>query len=113
MLSKLKMELGINAVHKMTQMFRDMQLSREMHSEFINNENNKVNGVDLTSIQVLTNGNWPIEDGLPCVVPPILKQVQVKFERFYDNKFNNRKLRWLTQFGTVEMTPTFTARKGY
>jgi len=37
MLSKLKMELGINAVHKMTQMFRDMQLSKEMHVDFTRN----------------------------------------------------------------------------
>lgn len=34
MLSKLKMELGINAVNKMTQMFKDMGLSKNMHSDF-------------------------------------------------------------------------------
>lgn len=39
--------------------------------------------------------------------------VTTKFERFYANKFNNRKLMWLNQFGTVECTPLFTARKGY
>jgi hypothetical protein len=37
MLSKLKMELGINAVNKMTQMFKDMKLSKEMHAEFDKN----------------------------------------------------------------------------
>jgi hypothetical protein len=47
MLSKLKMELGINAVNKMTQMFKDMQLSREMHANFVNNDNNKVKGIEL------------------------------------------------------------------
>jgi hypothetical protein len=50
MLSKLKMELGINAVHKMTQMFRDMQLSKDMHTEFTRNANNSVDTLDLTSI---------------------------------------------------------------
>jgi len=34
MLSKLKMELGINAVNKMTQMFKDMGLSKNMHNDF-------------------------------------------------------------------------------
>ena len=34
MLSKLKMELGINAVNKMTQMFKDMVLSKTMFAEF-------------------------------------------------------------------------------
>jgi hypothetical protein len=50
MLSKLKMELGINAVHKMTQMFRDMQLSKEMHADFTRNPNNAVETLELTSI---------------------------------------------------------------
>lgn len=40
MLSKLKMELGINAVNKMTQMFKDIQLSKDMHADFIKNGNN-------------------------------------------------------------------------
>jgi len=62
MLSKLKMELGINAVHKMTQMFRDMQLSKELHVDFTRNENNAVE-----------TRNWPIEEGIACFVPPILK----------------------------------------
>lgn len=50
MLSKLKMELGVNAVHKMTQMFKDIQLSKEMHSEFIKNANNTVQGIELASV---------------------------------------------------------------
>ena len=38
MISKLKMELGFNEVNKMTQMFKDLLLSKEMHSEFSNNK---------------------------------------------------------------------------
>jgi hypothetical protein len=41
MLSKLKMELGINAVNKMSQMFKDMQLSKDMLEDFKKNPNNK------------------------------------------------------------------------
>jgi hypothetical protein len=47
MLSKLKMELGINAVNKMTQMFKDMQLSKDMHLEFVKNAANRVEGVEM------------------------------------------------------------------
>lgn len=50
MLSKLKMELGINAVHKMTQMFKDIQLSKEMHVDFTKNANNAIQGIELTSV---------------------------------------------------------------
>ena len=113
MLSKLKMELGINAVNKMTQMFKDMKFSKEMHSDFDKNANNRVNGVEMSTIQVLTNGNWPIDEPTPCIIPPVMKELTVKFERFYNSKFNNRKLMWLSQFGTVEMSPLFTTRKGY
>lgn len=62
MLSKLKLELGINAVNKMTQMFKDMQLSKDMHVDFVSNVNNKVQGIEMQSVQVLTNGNWPIDE---------------------------------------------------
>jgi hypothetical protein len=34
MLQKLKVECGINHVNKMTQMFKDMQLSKDMQVEF-------------------------------------------------------------------------------
>ena len=50
MLSKLKMELGINAVNKMTQMFKDMKFSKEMHHDFDQNINNRVNGVEMSTI---------------------------------------------------------------
>jgi len=40
MLSKLKMELGINAVNKMSQMFKDMNLSKDMFNDFSKNKNN-------------------------------------------------------------------------
>lgn len=50
MLSKLKLELGINAVNKMTQMFKDIQLSKDMHAEFIKNPNNTVAEIELQSV---------------------------------------------------------------
>lgn len=50
MLSKLKLELGINAVNKMTQMFKDIQLSKEIHAEFLKNSNNHTEGTELASI---------------------------------------------------------------
>ena len=82
-----------------------MALSRTMHQEFTQNANNVVQGMELTSIQVLTNGNWPIDEQLTCNIPRTLTLVTEKFERYYHNKFNNRKLRWLNQFGTVDMQP--------
>lgn len=50
MLSKLRMELGINAVHKMTQMFKDMQISKDMLAEFQKNTANSTVGAEISSI---------------------------------------------------------------
>jgi len=72
-----------------------MSLSKTMHAEFVSNKSNEIAGVEITSVQILTNGNWPIDEQAPCNVPRILTQMTEKFERYYHNKFNNRKLRWL------------------
>ena len=95
MLSKLKMELGINAVYKMTQMFKDIQLSRDMHTDFVSNVSNKEQGIEMQSVFILTNGNWPIEEKAPCNIPKQLFNLTVEFESYDTLKFNNRKLIWL------------------
>jgi hypothetical protein len=47
-------------------MFKDIVLSKEMHAEFIKNPNNTVEDIELTSVQILTNGNWPIDEQVNC-----------------------------------------------
>lgn len=103
MLSKLKMELGINAVNKMTTMFKDIGLSETFTSEFKANKSNTIGDFEISTVNVLTNGNWPIDEQLPCKVPRQLEDMQAKFKRYYDQKFNNRQLKWLYQYGTVEI----------
>jgi hypothetical protein len=39
MISKLKMELGYNEVNKMSQMFKDLGLSKQLHADFTANKN--------------------------------------------------------------------------
>jgi hypothetical protein len=94
-------------------MFKDIQLSKDMFKNFSENPNNQTPGIELESIEILTNGNWPIEEQPACVIPRPLKLVSIKFEKYYQSKYNNRKLMWLNQYGTVEMTPTFTPGKRY
>ena len=47
---------------------------------------------------------------MPCELPVVLKQIKSKFERMYQNKFNNRKLSWLNQFGKLELATLFTPK---
>jgi len=76
-------------------MFKDMSLSKELHNEFVGSDANKTTGIDLASIQILTNGNWPIEDYPTCTIPKLMTGVSEKFLAYYNRKFNNRKLKWL------------------
>jgi cullin 3 len=67
MISKLKVECGLNTVSKMTQMFKDLETSRHTISEFYksNVDSNLVNGVEFVG-EILTNGTWPMEESVTC-----------------------------------------------
>lgn len=42
-----------------------------------------------------------------------MKDLAANFLIYYSKKFNNRKLEWLNQYGTLEITPTYTEKKNY
>lgn len=69
MLNKLKIECGINTVNKMSQMFTDIELSKDLQTEF----ENKSGGGTIENIkfsaEVLTGGNWPVKTDIKCKVP--------------------------------------------
>lgn len=59
MLQKLKVECGHNTVNKLSQMFTDMSLSKDLMAAFKGKyPNGNVNGVEFNT-EVLTNGHWP------------------------------------------------------
>ncbi len=63
MIKKLSVECGINSVNKMTQMFKDMQLSKDMQADYEKfNRTKNVREEIQISVEVLTNGNWPMEE---------------------------------------------------
>lgn len=74
MIQKLKVECGANQVQKMSQMFKDMTLSKEMQAEFNahTTNSNRAIGVDFVP-EVLTNGTWPQMETPGCVLAPELQ----------------------------------------
>lgn len=61
MLQKLKVECGHNTVNRISQMFTDMNLSKDLMVEFKQSPAAKAiadSGIDF-SAEVLTNGHWP------------------------------------------------------
>ena len=110
-IQKLKVECGANQVTKMTQMFKDISLSREMQSEFTQHlESSYPLGVDFVA-EVLTNGTWPQMDQPACQLPMQMKSCADRFDRFFKQKNSNRTLTWLYAYGQVELQMTYTPKK--
>lgn len=114
-IAKIQMEQGFGSVQKMVGMFKDIELSKDMLPTFQSNRANQVAGIELQSVQVLTQGTWPMQcsDIPTCQIPPIMKELSQKFERFYKASHHNKNLNWLTQYGTVEVQPVFKQDKPY
>jgi len=95
-------------------MFKDIQLSKDMQVDYEKQKkrNQFEDKVEL-SIEVLTNGNWPMEDYPTCNLPKQLINCQENFTRYYKNKHPNRQLKWMYQFGQIECQPTFITERNY
>jgi len=73
MLQKLKVECGHNTVNKISQMFTDINLSKDLMSAFkVKYPNGNVQGVEFTT-EVLTNGHWPEQNTAACTLPQEMK----------------------------------------
>jgi hypothetical protein len=98
MLQKLKVECGVNTMNKISKMFTDMEMSKELQTAFT-----KVKGAEIAGIafsaEVLTNGTWPTDASPSASIPAPMKQCQAAYTAFYQNKHNNRKLDWLYHNG--------------
>lgn len=107
-IQKLKVECGANQVNSMTQMFKDMQLSKDMQGEFSTHLGVR-NPLTLDfSVEVLTSGTWPPMDKPACEIPPQMKSCVNRFEQWFKSKNQNRQLTWMYAHGQVELQTTFT-----
>ena len=70
-MQKLKLEGNVKEISSMTQMFKDMQLGKDLHAEFVehNSGSSEIAGVDF-NLEVLTRANWPSIDDAVCTLPP-------------------------------------------
>lgn len=108
MISKLKVECGFNTVSKLSRMFTDMELSKNVMREFkgVSNQG-EFKGVKIQA-DILTNGIWPEQNTQPVKLPPLLVECSQKFEMFYKNKHSGRHLQWLHGQCTTLLNPTYT-----
>lgn len=108
-LSKITLEVGLHAVHKLKNMFTDMHLSGEEHKEYAKQPHGGRPGGIEHQTQVFRMNAWPggngdaaeelgVVRGSNVVVCSELRGCTVAFETFYNLKHTGRKLSW--QFGS-------------
>ncbi|KAL7490110.1 hypothetical protein ACHAW6_015872 [Cyclotella cf. meneghiniana] len=119
-LSKLKAECGTGYTSKMEGMFKDMELSRDIMISYtsylagaatnVADPKNKTTDMD---VQVLTTGYWPVYPLYPNIIlPPELLAHQSKFESYYKNKYQGRRIAWQYSLGNCIVKAYFPKQPG-
>jgi len=115
MIAKLKSNCGFDYTIKLTRMFTDIQVSKELVDRFNAANSSKVDGVDFT-VLVLATGSWPLQPpSTNFTIPKELSSCESLFTKFYTGEFSGRKLNWLHQLskGEIKTRYTTTSRAGY
>lgn len=106
MISKLKEACGFEYTSKLQRMYQDTQLSKELNDGFKKFLDDSKTTLDTEfQILLLTSNSWPIN-----APPNTYKWAQelaggvVKFEEFYYQKFNGRKLQWIQTYSRGDLS---------
>ncbi|KAJ1902069.1 ubiquitin ligase (cullin) of SCF [Kickxella alabastrina] len=114
MISKLKEVSGVDFTSKLSRMFTDMTVSKEMSDEFKERcrETNFNLPFDL-DMKILHTVSWPLNaPETKLVLPPQLSSVCDKYTHFYQAKHNRRKLNWMWQHSKAEIKMFFPKATG-
>jgi len=113
MISKLKTECGSGFTSKLEGMFKDMDLSKDIMSEF--RQSTKHGGtlgkdIDMT-VSVLTTGYWPHYPPVEVNLPTQLSEYQEIFRSFYVSKYSGRRLFWQNSLGHTVLKAQFSKQR--
>jgi len=114
-MSKLKAECGAGYTSKMEGMFKDMELSRDIMGSYAAHAGSSLAAVGPMSaktvdmdVQVLTTGYWPVYPKYPNIIlPPELLALRSKFESYYDDKYQGRRIAWQYSLGNCIVKANF------
>lgn len=62
------------------------------------------------SVEILTSGHWPYQESPTYKLPKQMENVTLKFQNFYNKKFKNRKMIWLSNHGKVQLQTTYLSK---
>ncbi|KAL4809369.1 Cullin [Aspergillus unguis] len=101
MISKLKEACGFEYTNKLQRMFQDIQISKDLNASYKDwlektyDEEDRKKGVD-SHFQILGTGFWPLNaPTADFYAPPEILKTSERFQTFYFDKHNGRKLTWL------------------
>ena len=103
LISKIKIEIGMQSVSKYVQMKTDIHTSDSLVEEFRQQQHHGViKGVALTA-KVLTTGLWECEQNASCKLPAELKACSETFEKFYKSRHTGKNISWTAGLGDCEI----------
>ena len=113
MIGKLKEACGYEYTNKLQRMFQDIQISSDLNSNFkdwaakMMGEDDWRRAVD-SNYHILGTGFWPLTAPNTNFIPPadIVKTYE-RFQTFYFQKHNGRKLTWLWQLCKGEIKANY------
>ena len=113
--SKLKGECGTGYTSKMEGMFKDMELSKDVMSNYSAHLIGL--GVSATAptsgkigmdVQLLTTGYWPVHTQHPSLIlPSTLESKKLEFDTYYKSKYQGRRIVWQNGFGNCIVKANF------
>ncbi|KAI4303721.1 hypothetical protein MLD38_039319 [Melastoma candidum] len=112
MLSKLKHRFGASFTSKLEGMVVDLELSKEMATEFKDHISNHPSAdlrMDL-SVSVLTTGYWPSIRSTNLNLPEEMEKPLRIFEDFFRSRRQHRRLSWMFSFGICILTGRFDTK---
>ena len=112
LIALLKAECGASFTTKLEGMFKDVELSKDIASDFAAHLRQLPNAPALEmSVQVLTMGSWPAYTEVEMALPPEVAVMQDEFKGFYLNKHSGRRLQWQNNLSTAILRAHFPRGK--
>ncbi|KAI9374976.1 Cullin [Aspergillus egyptiacus] len=114
MISKLKEACGFEYTNKLQRMFQDIQISKDLNASYKDwldksflDDDDRKKLVD-SHFQILGTGFWPLNPpSTDFLAPSEIVKTAERFQKFYFDKHNGRKLTWLWQLCKGEIKANY------
>ncbi|KAJ5091551.1 cullin-1 [Penicillium alfredii] len=113
MISKLKEACGFEYTNKLQRMFQDIQISKDLNANYKDWQDKVLDDDDQKKMvdahfQILGTGFWPLNPpSTAFLAPPEIVKTAERFQKFYFDKHNGRKLTWLWQLCKGEIKANY------